>query len=92
MADIADRVTALHDLLIEQYAAHTSDEQAITDYIDTLKQYTSTVVLAASQAMADMLGMDADVSVLQLTDEQYRKLEASDMLDIYVDGKDTVDD
>lgn len=93
MVDKSERVVALHDALIEQYAsAYEPNRAEIEAYTDALREYTSAVVLAASQAMAEMLGLDADVSVLQLTDEQYRKLEASDMLDIYIDGKDGTDD
>ena len=92
MADNVERVVGLHEQLIELYAAHTDSEQAITEYIDTLKQYTSAVAVAASQAFAELLGIDADVSLLELTEEQRIKLEASDMLDTYIDGKDTTDD
>jgi len=61
-------------------------------YIDTLKAYTSTVALAATQAFADMMDIDVDMDMLDLTTEQYTKLEASGMLDLYITGKDTTDD
>jgi len=92
VADNTDRVVALHDKLIEEYAAYTNSERAITEFTELLSEYTSACALAASQAFAELLGIDADVSMLQLTDEQYRKLEASGQLDAYIDGKDRLDD
>ena len=92
VADIAERVVALHDALIEMYAGHTQDEQAITDFIDTLKQYTTCVALAASQSIAEMLGVDADVRMLELTERQYRRLEESGTLSDYIDGREKLDD
>ena len=92
MADKAERVVALHDALIDAYDDNDLSKQAHFEYIELLKQYTSAVALAATRAMAELLGIDADVSILNLTDEQYAKLEASDMLDVYIDGKDTTDD
>ena len=92
MAGIAERVVAIHNALIEDYAGHTDSEQAITDFINTLKTYTTTVALAASQSMAEMLGIEADVRMLELTERQYHKLEESGMLDAYMEGKDRLDD
>ena len=92
VADIAERVVALHDALIEQYAGHTQDEQAITDFIDTLKQYTSSVALAASQSIAEMLGIESDIRMLELTERQYRRLEESGTLSDYIDGREKLDD
>ena len=92
MSDISKRVAALHDALVEQYAGHTDSEQAITDYMDTLKQYTTCVALAASRVMAELLGVDADVRMFELTERQYRKLEESDTLSAYIEGRDGLDD
>lgn len=100
MPDIADKVVALHDQLIYAYDhANAYDHDDADDneerdaYLDTLKQYTSTVALAASKAFAELVGIDSDnVEILQLTTEQYTKLEASGMLDVYIDGKEETDD
>ena len=86
MADITERVVALHDALIYAYDHDDDTNEERDAYIDILKQYTSTVALAASQAFAELLGIDADVSMLQLTEEQYTKLEASGMLEDYIDA------
>ena len=93
MAEIRDRVVALHDALIYAYD-HDDDSNEDRDaYIDTLKQYTSAVALVATHAFAQLVGIPTDdIQMLELTDEQYRKLEASDMLDTYIDGKDSTDD
>ena len=92
MADDKERVVALYDSLIEQYG-HIATTQAEMDaYTDTLREYTSAVAVAASRAFAELLGVDTDVSMLELTDEQYTKLEASGMLGAYIDGKDRTDD
>lgn len=94
--DIADAVMALHELLIEQYmtTADSHATQAECDaFIDTLKQYTSAVAVAATHAFAELVGIDpARVTMLDLTTEQWHKLEASGMLDTYISGKDTTDD
>jgi len=91
MPDATDKVMALYDSLIEQYTDTTTyDADA---FIDTLKEYTSAVAIAASHAFAELMGVDPDrVSVLDLTTEQWHKLEASGMLSTYIDGKDTTDD
>jgi len=45
------------------------------------------------RAFAELVGVDPDsVSMLDLTTEQYHKLEASGMLDVYITGKDRTDD
>lgn len=92
MADITDRVMALHDALIYAYDHDSDDNEERDAYIDTLKQYTSAVALAASQSFAELLGIEDSVSMLELTEEQYAKLEASGMLATYIDGKDRTDD
>lgn len=92
MADTSERVVALHDALIYAYDHDDNNNEERDTFIDTLKQYTSTVALAASQSMLELLGVDADVRMLELTAEQYRKLEASGQLDAYIDGKEKLDD
>ena len=93
MPDIADRVIALHSELIRAYDHDDNTNEERDAYIDTLREYTSVVALAASQAFGELLGLDPDaMTVLDLTPEQYAKLEASGMLDAYIDGKDRTDD
>ncbi len=92
MPDLADKIIELHAALIYAYD-HDDDSNEDRDaFIDTLKQYTSTIALAATQAFADMVDVDVDMALLDLTTEQYTKLEASGMLDLYITGKDTTDD
>jgi len=91
MPDLADRVMALHSRLIDQYEDTTTYD--VDAFTDLLKEYTSVVALAASQAFGELLGIDPDtMTVLDLTTEQYTKLEASGMLGTYIDGKDRTDD
>jgi len=93
MPDVTEQVMALYESLIEAYD-HDSDTNEERDtYIDTLTQYTHAVALAATHAFAELVGVDPDsVSMLDLTTEQYHKLEASGMLDVYITGKDRTDD
>ncbi len=93
MAEIRERVLGLHDALIHAYDHDDADSEERDAYIDTLKQYTSAVALAATHAFAQLVGIPSgDIQLVDLTDAQYRKLEASDMLDVYIDGKDSTDD
>ena len=93
MPDLTERVMALHAELIALYDTNDMSKQAHAHYLDTLKAYTSAVALAASRAFGELLGIDPDsMTVLDLTGEQYTKLEASGMLDVYIDGKDRTDD
>lgn len=92
MADVHDRAVALRDDLIEQYDSTDMSKQARTHYTDTLKLYASSVALVASQSIMDILGVEGDCRMLELTAEQYAQLEASDMLDAYIEGKEDTDD
>ena len=93
MPDIAEQVMALHSKLIHAYDHDDNTNEERDAYIDTLREYTSAVALAASRAFGELLGIDPDsMNVLDLTSEQYTKLEASGMLDAYIDGKDRTDD
>jgi hypothetical protein len=83
----------LHALLIEIYESGDTSPSGQTLFTDTLSEYTSAIALATSQAICTMLGLDSDdVRLLDLTAEQYKKLEASDMLAEYMMGKDELDD
>ncbi len=92
MDEMTGRVVALHDQLIEMYDSNDMSKQARTEYSAMLKQYASTVALVATRALMELLGIDANVELLQLTAKQYGQLEASDMLDVYIDGKEDTDD
>ena len=93
MPDLTDRVMALHTELIRAYDHDDNTNEERDTYIDTLKEYTTVIALAASQAFGELLGIDPDtMTVLDLTPKQYAKLEASGMLDLYIDGKDRTDD
>ncbi len=92
MDEMTGRVVALHDALIELYDSNDMSKQARTEYSAMLKQYASTVALVATRALMELLGIDANVELLQLTAKQYGQLEASDMLDVYIDGKEDTDD
>lgn len=93
MDAIADQVQALHTDLIAQYDSTDMSNQAHDLFIDTLKEYTSIVALASTKAMCAMLGIPTDgIRLLDLTADQYAKLEASGMLSTYIEGKDDIDD
>ena len=83
----------LQALLIELYVDNDTSQRAHSLFIDTLRDYATAIALAASKATCSMLGMDDDsVQMLDLTARQYAKLEASDMLGIYIQGKEETDD
>ncbi len=93
MDAIADQVQALHTHLIAQYDSTDTSKQARDLFIDTLKEYTSKVALASTMSLCDMLGIPTDgIRLLDLTAEQYAKLEASGQLGAYIDGKEELDD
>jgi len=93
MTDTAYGIEELHDLLIAAYDAHDTSEQARSLFTDTLTQLTTAIVLATTRATCAMLGMDVDdVQLLGISAETYKKLEASDMLDEYIKGKEELDD
>jgi len=88
-ADIVD----LHDALIEQYDTNDMSKQAHALFIDTLKQYTSAVIVASTRATCKLLGIDEDnVQMLALTERQYHRLEESGMLERYIEGGEGTDD
>ncbi len=90
---IKARVSSLHDSLLEAYTDLTHDEQAIEAYKVVLARYTSTTALATTLALCTMLGIDTDnIRLLDLTTEQYDKLEASGQLGAYIEGRGTLDD
>jgi len=91
--DVPAHVVDLHDALIEQYAAHDTSKQGQDDYAYALKQYTTAVVVASTEAVCDLLGIDMEnVQMLELTEAQYHKLEESGMLADYIEGRDGLDD
>ncbi len=86
-------IEQLHDLLVALYDDDDTSPQVRTLFIDTLMQFTNAIVLATTQATCNMLGIDTDdVRLLPISRETYKKLEASDMLAEYIDGKEETDD
>ncbi len=92
MAVASEDIRALHDALIYAYDHDDLDNEQRDTYIDTLKLYANTVALATARTLMEMLGIDANAELLALTARQYGQLEASDMLELYIDGKDDTDD
>lgn len=83
----------LHTHLVELYYGACADEAAREDYDDTLKQYTTAVMLASTAAILSLLDIDIeDMRIVQLTEEQRDALVRSGTLDQYLDGKDKTDD
>lgn len=79
--------------LIELYHCTNEEWKDEEEFDDTLKQYTSAVMLASTAAILSLLDIEiADMQMVELTEEQRDKLAASGMLDQYLDGKDRTDD
>lgn len=86
-------IEQLHELLITLFDDNDMSKQTRTLFTDTLMLYTNAIVLATTQATCTMLGVDTDdVRLLPISRETYKKLEASDMLAEYIDGKEELDD
>ena len=86
-------IEELHELLIALYEEHDMSKQARTLFTNTLMEFTTAIVLATQQATCAMLGVDDDdVRLLPISRETYKKLEASDMLAEYIEGKEELDD
>lgn len=93
MGDPRTQIIQLHDQVIEQYNSTDHSDQAYKQFIDTLKQYATAITLATTHATCSLLGLDVDsVRLLDLTDDQYRRLMESGMMDTYLEGKDEPDD
>ena len=91
--DVPAHVVDLHDALIHAYDHDDETNEERDAFIDTLKQYTTAVVVASTEAVCDLLGIDMEnVQMLELTEAQYHKLEESGMLDVYLEGRDGLDD
>jgi hypothetical protein len=86
-------VAELYRALIYAYEHDDETNEEHDEYVDTLKAYTTAVVVATTQSVCHMLGVDMDdVQMLALTERQYHRLEESGMLDVYIDGKERLDD
>ena len=91
--DVPALVLDLHDALIYAYDHDDETNEERDAFIDTLNQYTTAVVAASTRAVCQLLGIDMEnVQMLELTEEQYHKLEESGMLDVYMEGRDGLDD
>lgn len=79
--------------LLRLYNANTIDMTARKEYEETLLEYTLEITKAATVVLMNALDIDAaDVQILEITERQRHALIASGMLDLYITGKDTVDD
>ncbi len=75
------------------YNANTIDKAARQEYADTLMEYTLEIMKAATAVLLEALDLDAaDVQIVDITERQRHALIASGCLDLYITGKDTVDD
>ncbi len=91
--DVPAHIADLHDALIYAYDHDDETNEERDEYIATLKQYTTAVVVSATEAVCDLLGIDMEnVQMLELTEAQYHKLEESGMLGAYIEGRDGLDD
>ncbi len=91
--DVPTNVADLHDVLLKQYDTNDMSKQAHAEYVDTLKHYTTAVMVASTEAVCQLLGIDSDrIHMLELTESQYHRLEESNMISTYMDGKDEMDD
>ena len=85
----------LRDQLIYLYscAQAVNGNEKEDEFIDTLKQYASALMLASTASILSLLDIDiADMQIVQLTEEQRDALVVSGTLDAYLDGKDRTDD
>ena len=93
MAEPPYGIEELHELLIAMYDDNDMSKQARTMFANTLMEFTTAIVLATQQATCAMLGVDEDdVRLLPISRATYKKLEASNMLAEYIDGKEELDD
>ncbi len=79
--------------LLRLYNANTIDMTARKHYETTLMEYTLEITKAATAVLMEALDIDpADVKIVDITERQRHALLASGMLDLYITGKDTLDD
>lgn len=91
--DVPTNVADLHDLLLKLYVDGADTIEEYDTYVDMLKLYTTAVMRASTEAVCELMGIDPDrVAMLELTEAQYHRLVESDMIDVYIDGKDETDD
>ena len=91
--DVPTTIPDLADALIYAYEHDDETNEEHDAFVVLLKQYATAIVHASTRAVCSMLGVDVEsVHMLELTETQYRKLEESNMIDTYMDGKDETDD
>lgn len=83
----------LYQLLLCIYADSAVSESARKQYEEILKEYTLEIMQATTATLLKGLDIeDTEVHVVQITEAQRHALIASDTLDLYIAGKDTMDD
>ena len=78
------------DRMMAAYALRCTNEEDLSTFKRYLDEYSAELMAATVRDLLAYLGIDegVEVEVLHLTEEQQRKLEASDMLDDYLMDKD----
>jgi len=83
----------MHHHLLKLYNANTIDKQARKQYEDYLMEYTLEIMKAATVVLMEALDLDAaDIQIVDITERTRQALLASGCLDLYITGKDTIDD
>ncbi len=83
----------MYQHLLKLYNANTIDKQARQGYEEYLMEYTLEIMKAATAVLMEALDIDpTSIQVVDITERQRHALLASGCLDLYITGKDTVDD
>jgi len=83
----------LYQLLLRLYTDSVVSKEAHKQFEDTLMEFTLEVMKVTTATLMEELDIrDSEVRVVQITERQRHALLASGTLDLYIRGKDTVDD